>query len=149
MAQSTDQILASRRVLLLSFLVGWTAWYGSFTLQETGIQSVFPPSVNFTLGFVGVIGAIIYTISIMKIVGIRKKYRDDPAALAALTDDLQVRNRNETIRYGFIFLILVQLVMVLFGDILGWSAMVGAHVTIFFGVTMTILAAIWIDMKEG
>ncbi len=148
MTISTDQVLARRRLLLGSFLIGWGAWYGIIVLQATGLQNLLPPAANVAMGFVGMIGAILYTVSIMKIANIRKKYRDDPVALAALTDDLQSRNRDRALRFGFLMIIVVQVVLVLFGDMLAWSASAGAHVSILFGVAFSIFAAIWLDFKE-
>ncbi len=145
---TTDQALARRRVLLSSFLLGWMCWYGYLVLSQTGLQESFGFAINIIIAAAGMLGWAVFVVSLIKILNIRKRYKDNPEALAALQDDLQKAQNERANRYGVFALLGTQILLVGAGDVFGWSATVGAHLSIFIGVTAIIGSALILDMVE-
>lgn len=145
---TTDQVLARRRVLLSSFLLGWMCWYGYLVLSQTGLQESFGVVVNIIIAAAGMLGWAVFVVALIKILNTRKRYKDDPEALAALQDDLQKEQDARANRYGVFALLGTQIVLVGAGDTFGWSAMAGAHISIFIGVATIIGSALILDLVE-
>jgi|GEM_PF-2122690 len=147
MAQTTDQVLAYRRMLMISFLVGWGAWYGFFILRETGLQSLWGEVVDIVIGVFGMVGWLVFAVALWRIFRLRKRYRDDPAALAALSDELMRSQRASAMRVGLMALIGFQIVLIFVGQPLGWNAVQAAHASIFIGVAAWVCAALWLERE--
>lgn len=148
MTSTTDQALAHRRRLTASFLVGWVAWYGFYTLQQTGWHEGFPFWVETTVVVAGVLGWVVFAYAVLRLVNLRKAYKDDPVGEAALEDELTKQNRAKANAFGIYVFIIVQIALVLFGDFLGWSAVTAAHVNIFSTVLAMLGAFFVLDMQE-
>jgi len=148
MAQTTDQVLARRRVLLITFLIGWCAWYGFFVVERAGLYGFLPTGTGIVLTVVGVAGWFVFAIAMVKILNSRKRYKDDPEARAALDDELTRDQNRRATTFGVYVLLFTQVVLVAFGDMLGLTAVVGAHISIFLGVAGIMGAFLWLDLTE-
>jgi len=78
---------------------------------------------------------------------LRKRYKDDPAALAALSDELMRSQRASAMRVGLMALIGFQIVLIFVGQPLGWNAVQAAHASIFIGVAAWVCAALWFERE--
>ncbi len=148
MTQTTDQVLGRRRTLLVAFLIGWAAWYGFFIAQQEGLYGEVSWQIEVAATAIGLGGWLIFAIAMIKILNFKKKYKDDPEALAALDDELaRDQNRRATTVgvYAFVF---VQIALVLAGEALELTATTGAHITIFVGVAAIMGAFLWFDITE-
>ncbi len=148
MPQTTDQVLARRRVLLIAFLIGWAAWYGFFVAQQTGLYGNLPPLAGGLAALTGILGWLVFAVAMVKILRFRQRYKDDPEARAALDDELARDQNRRASLFGVYVLIFTQVALVLAGDRLELSAAQGAHVSIFLGVASIMGAALWLDMRE-
>lgn len=147
MTQTTDQVLAHRRTLMISFLVGWSAWYGFFILRETGLQVVWGQVVDVIIGLVGMLGWVVFAFAGWRIVRLRKRYKDDPGALAALSDEWMRAQRAKAIAAGFYALLGLQVFLIVFGQSLDWPTGRAAHVSVFVGVAAWVAASLWFERE--
>jgi len=148
MPQTTDQVLARRRTLLIAFLIGWSAWYGFFVAQQAGLYGGLPPMTEAIAAIIGIAGWIVFAVAMLKILHSRKRYKDDPQARAALNDELARDHSRRATTFGVYVLMLTQVALVVFGDMLGLTAVIGAHISIFIGVTAIMGAFLWFDLTE-
>lgn len=148
MAETTDEVLRRRRSLQISFLVGWVAWYGFFILLESGIGYRLPAAAELVAALIGAAGWFVFAFSLFRIITLRKRYRDDPGALAALNDDLMKHQRGRAMITGLYAVLGVQVVLAILSRDLNWSAELGAHFSIFVCVGVIFMAGLWIE-REG
>lgn len=148
MSPTTDQVLARRRVLLITFLIGWGAWYGFFVAQQAGLYGFLPAGTGIVLTVVGIAGWFVFAVAMVKILNSRKRYKDNPEARAALDDELTRDQNRRATHFGFIAILLTQVGLVVLGDTLGMTAEIGAHISIFIGVATIMGAFLWFDLTE-
>ncbi len=148
MAQTTDQVLGRRRTLLIAFLIGWTAWYGFFVGQQSGLYGEMSWMTELVASAIGLGGWLVFAIAMIKILNFKKKYKDDPEALAALDDELARDQNRRATTVGVYALILIQVVLVLTGEVSELNAAIGAHISIFAGVAAIMGSFLWFDLTE-
>ncbi len=148
MTQTTDQVLGHRRVLLGSFLLGWCAWYGFFFSNSAGVQQDMPSWFGPAALATGVLGWLTFAIAAIAMINTRRKYKDDPAALAALEDEITRENWRKAAGLGFYTLILVQVALVLGGRLIDLTAFMGGNISIFAGVLAVMGGFLVLDLME-
>lgn len=148
MTETTDQVLSYRRTLLLAFLIGWVAWYGFFVLMIAGPGDHLPRPAELIAALVGFAGWIVFAVSLYRIVTLRKRYKDDPGALAALNDEMARQQTARAMTAGLFAVMGAQVYLALVGEDFRWSSEVGAHFSIFVGVTAVFAARLWFDREE-
>ncbi len=144
---TTDEVLAHRRALLISFLIGWCGWYGYFVLRETGLQDLWGAYLDLVIAALGTVGWVVFAISIFRIVNLKRRYKNDPAAIAALDDEFMRAQRAKALSVGFYCLLGFQVFLVVFGQQLDWPTGRSAHVSIFVGVLGCIAASLWYERE--
>ncbi len=136
--------LESKRTKYLRLnLIGFVIWAG-LRIVDNYILSGSNPVLLAALA----VGCIIWIVSLLQILRLGSKVKKNKEAQAIFNDELIIQHRLKAWKFGFICVILTQVVLILSHLLFSnFSGQMAAEITVFVGITAAVGAFTYFDSK--
>ena len=120
------------------FTVGWTLWFGGFILKDFVINKLVLIFIIIT----GLIGWIIYAITLIRLIKIGKIINSDSKLKVALNDEFMAHNRNKSFFIGFCSIIILVAIFMILSVFTELKALIVCEITLYVGVLSALVSSL-------
>ncbi|TXK76720.1 hypothetical protein [Paenibacillus sp. N3.4] len=144
---SKEQLYQSRRVMLIGFLIGITAWEIPRILKYFLAEPILNKYVGLTITLVSLIGWCVWVFYLIKVIRFGKIMKQHPELNKALNDELFQFVRLKSFAVGFWVLLALQVILLLLSSFLDLPARAFPEISIFVAVIACLLAFLRIEKE--
>lgn len=133
-----EKLDKSRYSLIKWFTLGWVIWFGGFILKDLINNKLL-------LGLIilfGLIGWIIFAISLFRYIKLGKIVNSDKDLKSALTDELTIHNRNKSFIVGYWSLIILTGIFLGLSIFTNITALIVCEITLYLGVLSGLVSSL-------
>ncbi len=128
----------SRYDLVKWFLFGWAIWFGGFILKDLVSNKLILGSIVL----LGLIGWIIFFVSLIKYMNLAKVVNSDMTLKNALNDEYMLHNRNKSFITGYWSVIIMTAAFIVLSLLTNITALIACQIILYIGVIAVLASSL-------